>query len=242
MLTSLVPADATSLDLEQEADRDLVAELYRPPRPDWVRLNLIGSISGSAAGTDGTSETLTNPTDRLILRSIRNLADVVVVGAASVRAEGYFVPRFAALAVVTGSGDLSGHRITTETSSGSRGPLLVVTCAGSVDTVRRTLGDTPATILVVTDVAQRLAASDILAALRAAGYRSVVCEGGPTLAAQFVDSGLVDEICLTTTPMVNGGALPLFGGSSFTERRLSLTQLLADEQDCLYARWAVTEP
>ncbi|WP_181134458.1 dihydrofolate reductase family protein, partial [Rathayibacter sp. AY1D5] len=71
---------------------------------------MIASVTGSSTGSDGTSETLTNRVDRTILGVVREQADVVLVGAASVRAEGYRVPRRVPLAVVSASGDLAGHR------------------------------------------------------------------------------------------------------------------------------------
>jgi riboflavin biosynthesis pyrimidine reductase len=236
-LTRLFPPTDIPLDLGDEAEHELLVNLYRPPREEWLRLNLIGSVSGSAAGVDGTSETLTNKTDRMILRIIRDLSDVVLVGAASVRAEGYFVPRHAALAVVTGSGDLSGHRIR---SGGQRGALVIVCPTSAVPTVRRTLGDTAASIIEVSDDNGRMTAHGIIDGLRSAGYRSIVCEGGPGLAAQCVNAGLVDEFCLTTSPVLNGASLPLFGGHEFAERQLTLTQLLSDESSFLYGRWALS--
>jgi len=226
--------DAISVEMADAADR--LGELYRPPAPDWVRLNLITSVSGSAAGSDGTSETLTNPVDRLLLRVIRDLADVVLVGAASVRAEGYFVPRHSALAVVTGSGDFSGHRIT---STGTRGELIILCPDSAQQRVRETLGDTAATIIPVADVDGRLDSAAIIAALHSQGYRSIVCEGGPSLAAQMLNDGRIDEICLTTTPLVNGTSLPLFGAAAITERRLTLNSLMTDDAGCIYARWRV---
>ncbi|PRY70335.1 riboflavin biosynthesis pyrimidine reductase [Glaciihabitans tibetensis] len=235
-LTRVFPAENGLLDLADAAEHDRLVDLYRPPRAQWLRLNLIGSVSGSAAGVDGTSETLTNATDRMILRIIRDLSDVVLVGAASVRAEGYFVPRHAALAVVTGSGDLAGHRIR---SGEDRGALLVVCPASAVSTVTTTLGETKAAIIVVPDDNGRMEPRDIVDGLRAGGYQSIVCEGGPGLAAQCVNAGLVDEFCLTTSPVLNGAALPLFGGHEFAERRLTLTQLLSDEASFLYGRWAL---
>ena len=77
----------------------------------WLRLNLVATVDGNAAGPDGTSESITSRTDRRILGVIRELADVVLIGAASVRAEGYQVPKRAHLAIVTRSGELGGHRL-----------------------------------------------------------------------------------------------------------------------------------
>ncbi|MDQ1529297.1 MAG: hypothetical protein QOH77_1087, partial [Actinomycetota bacterium] len=216
--------------------RDRLTELYRPPAEDWLRLNLVGSVSGSATGSDGTSETLTNPADRLLLGVIRMLADVVLVGAQSVRAEGYFVPRRAALAIVTSSGDLTGHRIT---STGQRGPLLVLCPASAEKRARETIGDENAKVIVVADEAGSLAAADIVAALRDAGLRSIVSEGGPHLAARLLHGGVVDELCLSTSPVLNGANIPLFGSSEFAGRALSLRSLMVDSASGVYARWAI---
>ena len=239
ILTRIYPPGDAPVDLEAEDSQDTLHELYRPPRAEWVRLNLIGSVSGSAGGTDGTSETLSNPLDRRILKIIRDHGDVVLVGAASVRIEGYFLPRTAALAVVTSSGDMSAHRITT---TGQRGPLLILCPASASSRVRATLGDAPAQIIEVADNNGHLAPRDILAALRTAGFHSVVVEGGPSLAGQLIDAGLVDELCLSTSPKLGGTAIPLFGTQEMAERRVTLTQILADEFSGLYARWAVTNP
>lgn len=238
ILTRVYPQADAPIDLSSEDARDRLADLYRPPRADWLRLNLVGSVSGSATGSDGTSETLTNPADRTLLGVIRSLADVVLVGAASVRAEGYFVPRRAALAVVTRSGDLSGHRITT---TGQRGALVILCPQSTVSVARATVDDPAVRIVAVPDSDRLLAASDIVAALRAEGYRSIVAEGGPVLAAHLLAGGVVDELCLTTSPVLNGASIPLFGANEFAGRPLELSQLLVDDASGVYARWGVPQ-
>lgn len=225
------PGPPESLELDAPGTRERLLELYRPPSRRWLRLNLVTSVSGSAAGSDGTSETLTSAADRRILGVIRELSDVVLVGAQSVRAEGYVRPKRAPLAVVTGSGDLEGHRI------GGDGPPIVVLCPeAAVDRVRQTLPD--ADILVVDG--PRMLPADLLAALNGHGFESVVCEGGPGLARQFVTAGLVDEVCLTTSPRLTGVTLPLFGVEAFPEVAVTLGQLLIDDESSLYARWFAT--
>jgi riboflavin biosynthesis pyrimidine reductase len=239
ILTRVVPTVDDPVDLAAPDARERLADLYRPPAADWVRLNLIGSVSGSAIGPDGTSETLTNAADRAILGVIRRLADVVVVGAASVRAEGYFVPRNGALAVVSRTGDFSGHQIKDTTTNGT----LVILCPpAAVDTARATIGIPDAKVIPVRDVDGSLTAPDIVAALRAEGHRSIVVEGGPELATLFVLGGAVDELCLTTSPVLNGGRLPLFGADQFAVHPLALSQLLVDDAGATYARWTLREP
>jgi riboflavin biosynthesis pyrimidine reductase len=236
ILRRLVPQPDESVDLDAADARARISEFYRLPRPDWLRLNLVGTVSGAATGPDGTSESITNPVDRLILRVIRSLADVVLVGAASVRAEGYFVPRTAALAVVSRSGDFSHRQLA---SNEDHGPILVLCPAASVDRVRATVGDPSVRPIAVPDTAKSLSAPAIVTALRSEGYASIVAEGGPTIAAELVAGGVVDELCLTTSPMLNGAALPLLGASQFDPIPLDLTQLLVDDSGATYARWSM---
>ena len=236
ILSRVFPGKVVSLDLESSDARDRLADLYRPPHHEWLRLNLIASVSGGATGSDGTSETLTNPADRKLLGVIRSLADVVLVGAASVRAEGYFVPRHAALAVVTSSGDLSGHRIT---ATGERGPLLVLCPAKSVKKAQSTVGSATVRIIAVDDAEGILSAPDIVGALRAEGFASIVSEGGPALAAHLLHGGVVNELCLSTSPTLNGARIPAFGSAETADRPLKLHQLMVDDASGVYARWLV---
>lgn len=232
------PDVETTLEVGSDETQETLESWYRPPVTPWLRINLIASVSGDAAGTDGTSETLSNPADRAILRAIRDVADAVVVGAASVRAEGYRVPLKAKLVVVTGSGDLSGHRIAPE-----RADRVIVVCpAAALARVEESLGDSLcglATILVVPDVGGRITPAAIVEALHARGLSSLICEGGPSLAGQFLHDRLVDELCLSTSPVVIGSGLPVFGTERFDASRLSLSQLLIDDRSALYARWRV---
>ena len=229
-LTRVHPGPIEEIELDDAASRDRLLELYRPPSATWLRLNLITSVSGSAAGSDGTSETLTNPADRKLLGVIRELADVVLIGAQSVRAEGFQLPKRARLAVVTASGDLSGHRI-----EATDGRVYVLCPAAAVERASSLEG---AEIIVVDDVDGRMTPAAILAALHERGFTSIVCEGGPNLAAQFVTAGLVDEACLSTSPSLGGPSLPLLG-DGVSPVGLELSQLLIDDSSGLYARWAV---
>lgn len=231
------PDAAAAIDLEAPDARDRITELYRPPHSTWTRLNLVGTLSGSAIGADGTSESITTPTDRMILRAIRGLADVVLVGASSVRAEPYFAPKHAAFAIVTRSGDFSARAVT---RPGEHGPVLVLCPADAAGRARDTIGDADAQIIPVADVDGVLSATAIVAALHEAGYTSIVAEGGPTLAAHLVGGGVVDELCLTTTPLLNGASLPLFGNAELEPIPLALTQLLIDDDGVSYARWSIS--
>src|SRR5580658_1525233 len=59
-----------------------------------VRLNMIASVDG-AATVDGRSGQLGGPPDKAVFATLRSLADVVMVGAGTMRAEGYGPARLA---------------------------------------------------------------------------------------------------------------------------------------------------
>jgi riboflavin biosynthesis pyrimidine reductase len=225
-------AAGESVNLQWPDARERLAQLYAAPRRQWLRLNFVTTIAGNAAGADGTSDALSNRTDRKVLGVIRRLSDVVLVGASSVRAEGYLLPRTAPLAVITGSGNLTGHRIPAQIDPGR---LLVICAESAADAVRSQL-PSAADVIPVSAPAGIIPVATAIAALRDRGLASIVCEGGPSLAAQLVNAGLVDELCLTTSPMLDELRLPLFPGT-IEGGRLSLAQLLVDESDALYARW-----
>jgi riboflavin biosynthesis pyrimidine reductase len=151
-----------------------------------------------------------------------------------VRAEGYFVPRSSALAIVSRSGDFSAHQVK---DTGHHGAVIVLCPAAAVQRARATMTLSGARVIAVPDVAGSLSADAIVTALHGAGYRSIVAEGGPALATQLILGGVVDELCLTTSPLLNGGKLPLFGAQEFASRELTLSQLLIDGAGATYARW-----
>jgi len=240
ILRRVHPEPPQVLECDASDARAQLLEWYRPPNHEWLRLNLVATVNGSAAGKDGTSETITSAMDRRILGVIRELSDVVLVGAASVRSEGYQLPKMSRLAVVTATGDLSGHRI--DPDAGER--LIVICPIAVVGIIRAQFAE--ALILSPENDNHYSAAPvdpiDIMALLRGNGFASIVCEGGPRLATQLVNAGLVDELCLTTSALLTSARLPIFAtpdpAAAGTENSLELTQLIIDESSSLYARWA----
>ena len=224
ILQRLVPA-GTALDTDDAGIREDLAAHYRRDGGRWVRMNFVVSLDGAAAA-EGGSDALSSPTDRLILGVLRRQADVILVGAGSVRVEGYRRPRTAALAIVTASGDLTGHRL--ETGQGVH-----VFCPE--EHASHVLAQLPEARIHPFSSSRALV-NEVLSVLRSLGYDRVVCEGGPQLAAQLAAADAVDEWCLTTTPMMIGGELRLLP-SGVPPRRLRLRGLLLDAEGFTYARW-----
>lgn len=236
-LRQLVPWPSVEIDADTLDGRETLSGLYAAPQRRWLRINLVASVNGQAAGADGTSESLTNRVDRRILGILRRLADIVLVGAASVRTEGYFLPKSAPLAIVTRSGDLSGHRIPRDVPAGK---VIVLCPSASAATVRATLGIENAAIIEL-DTASGRASVNLAEAthsLRALGHEGIVCEGGPNLASQLLNAGLVDELCLSTSPQVSATDTRVLPGLA-ANLPLRLEHLLSDSEGYLFARWAV---
>lgn len=202
----VVPDHGRDYDVTEAAGRAWLETVYAGDDARFVRLNMIASLTGAAVGADGTSDTLTSPTDRTILGIIRARADVVLVGAATVRAERYLLPRRARLAIVTATGELGSHRL-----HGAGDRVLLVAPEDRADAVRAR-ADLPRAQLVPVPGGGDLDPHAIIDALAVRDLGRIVCEGGPTLAARFAAAGVIDEYCITVAPVLEAAGpaiLPL---------------------------------
>ncbi|GAA2731743.1 pyrimidine reductase family protein [Actinocorallia aurantiaca] len=173
------------------AEHDAYAE-YAYPEGPWLRANMIASADG-AASRDGLSGGLGNEADRVLFHRLRELADVVLVGAGTVRAEGYG-PAKVPLAVVSRT---LGFDYSSPLFQGRTILVTTATAPGLAEAREH------AEVVVAGEnsVDHRLA----LKLLRERGLAKVLCEGGPTLLGQLVDADLLDELCLTLSPVLLGG-------------------------------------
>src|SRR3954470_6493840 len=85
------------------ADDDDLRELYAAPDQPWLRVNMVSTVDGAATGDDGTSRSINNDADKVVFDLLRDLSDALVVGAGTVRVEGYAVGR-KPLVIVSRSG------------------------------------------------------------------------------------------------------------------------------------------
>ncbi|MDO9063227.1 MAG: dihydrofolate reductase family protein [Microbacterium sp.] len=200
LLRRTVPPPTETVDVSTEAGRRWLLEQYRPPRREFVRSNTIVSADGSVTGPDGTSSSLGSASDRRVLGVIREHGDIVLVGGATVRAEHFGLPARTQLAVVTESGDLTGHRF----DSGGDVPLVVLGPAAARREAERTLSDPePRAGWRFVEIDSVSAA---VPALRALGHASIVAEVGPRALARLLEAALVDEVCITASPVQAGGS------------------------------------
>ena len=234
--------DGYRLDVQQVFPRsdtddvDPVAAYHDVDRPapvgrPWVLVNMVASVDGATA-VDGRSGPLGGEADRRLLGVLRGLADVVLVGAGTVRAEGYGPPRTPVaevgerradrgqavrprLAVVSGRADLDPSAALFADRDPDDPPPLVYT---STDVPPdRLVGLYGVAEVVATDGAPEVAA--VVADLHDRGVGIVLCEGGPSLVAQLSSAGLVDELCLSVSPLIVGNGSGLLAGAPLPLRR-----------------------
>lgn len=230
-VSRLVPGPSEDVDLDGEALDAWLRDRYDLQGDSWLRLNLISALGGQITGPSGSSNDLAAGIDRPLLKLLRAMSDVVLVGAASVRAEGYTLPRRAPLAVATVSGDLDGHVFPRDLEPGR----LLVLCPPAAEARVRSSVGTAAEMLPIDG--DPIANPQLLTmALRERGFGRIVCEGGGALASRLLAAGLVDEFCHSLAPVVVSPGAPLtVGDVPLTTGRLE--GLLLDETDRLYARW-----
>ena len=180
----LHPHAHDSVDLDQQYADPARRGAGRP----WVLINMIASLDGGTV-VSGRSGGLGGPGDKAVFATLRRLADVVLVGAATVRAEGYHAPKKPGqrIAVVTRSADLDWSSDLFRSDA-----AVVVTVEGTPD-------------LPVPTIRAGVDRVDLAAALARIEAEVVLCEGGPMLNGQLVVEDLVDEICLTIAPTTIAG-------------------------------------
>jgi riboflavin biosynthesis pyrimidine reductase len=241
------------------ADAGLAA-LYTGPdltegSPPWVRANMVASLDG-AATADGRSSGLSGEADEQVFAMLRAHADVILVGAGTARAEGYGPVRPESeglrwaflrdgrapsppIAVVTRALDLDlGSPLLAGAPPHAR-TIVITTESAPAD--RRAAAARTAEVIVTGAASVDLTAA--VDALAERGHQRISCEGGPHLLAQLAGAGLLDELCLTISPLLAGpgagrimtGGLPLPGGGTLP---VTLAHVLAHESYllCRYVR------
>lgn len=176
------------------------------PRRPCLLLNMVSTLDGRAALHGGTRE-LGGRADLEMLLELRVLADAVLIGSGTLRAESYGrlirslerrSRRVAAGAAADPPAVLVSRGLDLPWDAAlfaaPEQPVLVYTSS------RRRLPRTAAPVEVV-----RLDDPDpprVLADLRARGIRALLCEGGPTLNRPLLASGVIDELFLTLVPLL----------------------------------------
>ena len=219
-----------------------LAALAPPGRP-YLGLNMVSSLDGKAT-IDWRTKGLSSELDRRLFHNLRTQADAVMVGAGTVRQERYgrivkseelrqkrihegLEPDPVAV-IVSARLDLAAdlpilnepeQRVVIATGSDATLPGL----GAQIEYVR--CGDDLPRLMAYLDEVQ--------------GIRTVLCEGGPTLNSYLFAAELVDELFLSFSPKVAGGAaaLTIVAGRELVEpAELELVSVAEGDGD-LFTRW-----
>ncbi|KAA8958227.1 pyrimidine reductase family protein [Mycobacterium sp.] len=245
----------TLLGSARRVDDDELAKLYAyPDERVWVRANFIASLDGAAA-LDGTTSQLGGPVDRALFNLLRALADVILVGAGTVRTENYAGARptvtqrqhraareqseVPPLAIVTKSGHLDRDMpVFTNTEVAP----LVLTCTIAAEVTRRRLAGIADVIDCSAADPGRVDEGVVLNRLTERGLRRILTEGGPTLLGSFLERGMLDELCLTVAPcLVGGRAQRIAAGPGQLRTPMRCVHILTDDDGYLYTRYVKTD-
>jgi riboflavin biosynthesis pyrimidine reductase len=235
-IVSLVPSVAGPL-----SDSQLAEHYSDGAGQHWLRVNFVSSVDG-AATVDGVSGGLGGEADHRVFDLLRTLCDVVLVAAGTVRKEGYGAMRLGdadvaarvarglaaqpVFAIATGSLDLDPTSpVFTEA------PVRPVVFTSSAATANSAL-EQVADVIVAGETS--VEAKPMLAALAERGLTRIHCEGGPSFFGSLLAADVVDELCLTVSPLLAGGdSGRIVHGDLPSPRALSLAGVLQSENALL---------
>ena len=202
-----------------------------------LRMNFVSSVDGAATHR-GHSGGLSGEADKRLFQLLRRVCDVVLVGAGTVRIEGYEAMRVSAesvewrraaglpehpvFAIVSGSLDLDPEsKIFTDAPVR---PIVITTERAPAG--ERAEFDALADVIVCGD--DLVDVDAMLRELRRRGLAHILCEGGPTLFGTLLAADAVDELCVTISPRLEAGdARRIANGPLPDARQLTLKQALA---------------
>ncbi|MEZ7003377.1 pyrimidine reductase family protein [Streptomyces sp. AD55] len=256
------PTDQTDPSVEPAAGADRewglgeLADFYAYPEPGerggaaaWLRANMVTTLDG-AGQHDGRSQPISSAADMRVFGTLRALADVVIAGAETVRQEGYRPARaraeFAerrraagqgpapAIAVVSAGLELD---FTLPLFTSPLTPTLVLTGAAAAPG-RIAAAERAGARVVIAGDGVGVDPARAVAALAGLGHTRLLTEGGPRLLGQFVAAGVLDELCLTVSPLLTAGdAQRIAGGPAVrVPQRFALASLL-EEEGFLFSRY-----
>ena len=233
--------------LGQPLDDASLADVYaaQPREGVWVRANFATSLDGAITGPDGKSGSVNSAADHVVFELLRGISDVVVVGAGTLRSEGYtalsVAHRWRATRSALGLDD--GLPLVCVSNSGAvpprlhdapRGTVLMATHTGSpgLPRAREVLGDEQVLVCGEDEVDD----ARLVATLADRGWGRVLTEGGPHLAGSMVAAGVLDEVCLSLTPVVVGGDGPRMTSTAATVTGY-VPRVLVEEDGTVMGRW-----
>lgn len=215
-----------------------------------LRMNFVSSLDG-AVEVDGYSRGLSSPADQQILHILRVHTDAVMVGAGTLRHEGY--------GPITLRAADHAQRAAMASDLAPDPTLVIVSGSLALDPANRSLTEAPVRPIVLTHAAapadRRAALSAVadvltcgdtvidpavgLTMLHERGLNQILCEGGPHLFGALLAADVVDEMCLTISNQLagSGAGRIVADGRRDLPLSMNLVHILADG-DTLFTRYA----
>jgi riboflavin biosynthesis pyrimidine reductase len=219
-----------------------------------LRVNFVSAADG-AVHAGGLSRGLQTPGDNAVFAALRNLADVVHVGSGTAVAEGYgpIVPGAERRAIRRSYGLREVVPVAVQSRSLALDPdnelfteaqpearTIVLTCAAA-DPERRRLLKPVADLVDCGD--ETVEPALVRRALEERGLTRILSEGGPSVFADLARHGVVDELCLSITPILGGPGPGRISAGAEWPSPLPLTLLgLLEEDGSLFCRYRTGEP
>ncbi|MFF3723194.1 bifunctional diaminohydroxyphosphoribosylaminopyrimidine deaminase/5-amino-6-(5-phosphoribosylamino)uracil reductase RibD [Streptomyces erythrochromogenes] len=231
------------LRVEAEAGNTAWLTSIRLGRPH-VTWKYAATLDGRSAAADGSSRWITSAESRADVHRLRAEADAVLVGGGTLRADD---PHLAVRGI---DGATQPLRVALDTRAGLR-------------PTARILDDAAPTLLVVAEDADtrhlpgvdllrlpphdgRIPLDRLLAQLYARGVRSLLLEGGPTLAGAFLEAGAVDRVVGYLAPALLGAGPAALADAGVTNishaLRLDITEAVRVGPDLRITALPATAP
>jgi len=217
-----------------------------PAERPYLVLNMVSTLDGKAT-IEWRTKGLSTELDRRLFHQLRTQVDAVMVGAGTARAERY--------GRIAKSEELRERRV----SEGLAPEPLAIVASARLDLPADLplLQEPEQEVLIATGADAELRGTTarieylrtgddlplLMGKLREErGVRSILCEGGPTLNFHLLAAGLVDELFLTLSPKLSGGAaaLTIVAGRDLVEPTEVELVSVAEGGGDLFTRWRVT--
>lgn len=212
----------------------------------WLRCMMLTTLDGAARGADGLSGSLSCPADEQVFAEVRRFAHAILVGAGTIRAEGYQpvqarsedvdlrlrlgLGKAPVLVVVSASLDLPWHSAVFRGST--MRPVIVTSVAAPVE--RLSMASDCCDVISLEGT--RLDPIQFVSALAYKGLTRIVCEGGPHLLAQLSEARLIDEADITIAPTLAGGGQVPTGPAAADPAQLRLASII-ERDGWLFTRY-----
>jgi riboflavin biosynthesis pyrimidine reductase len=220
--------------------RTVYADMPHDDHRPSVRLNMIVSVDGGTSW-NGLSGALGGPADKHLFGVLRSLADIVLVASGTMREEHYGpavlgsqiqdarveqgqtpVPK---IAVVSRACQFDWN--TPFFTEAAERPI-VITVSSAAEENRARAAEVAEVIVAGKDDVELPRA---IAELGTRGAKHVLAEGGPTLNGELARAGLLDELCVTLSPLLaSGDAKRIIAGSTLDKLEpLDLCSICEDD-------------